>query len=61
MARARKLDYVTANEAKSMRWRSSVVHRERDAKSAKEANENEDTIRQSEGVLRGLHDPPWGG
>ena len=53
------LDYANANEAESMRRRSSVVHRERDAKSAKEASENEETIRQSEGVLRGLRDPPW--
>ena len=51
------LDYANADEAESMRRRSSVVHRERDAKSAKEASVNEETIRQSEGVHRGLVDP----
>ena len=51
------LDYANANEAESMMWRSSIVHRERDAKSAKEANKNEETIRQSEGVILGIPDP----
>ena len=53
-----KLDCASTNEAESMRQRSSVVHRERDAKSEKEASENEETIRQSDGVIRGLPDPP---